>query len=97
MLVSYSIQFDLKSDLAAFFLNQDLLITETHAPDFMNRRLTSLWVISQQEKTFIITDASISNRLNLKTPLYVNPNNTIIPVIENKRKISFSSVPEFKI
>ncbi len=82
------ISFDPDSDLLAHWLNQGLFIIETTAPDGLGRRADGLWKISSDnQKTLLTTSLPIPNKLNNDITLYPNPDQTIIPLVENQKTL----------
>jgi len=83
-----TISFDPDSDLLAHWLNQGLFIIETTAPDSLGRRADGLWKISSEnQKTLLNTSLPIPNKLNNDITLYPNPDQTIIPLVENQKTL----------
>jgi len=83
-----TISFDPDSDLLAHWLNQGLLVIETTAPDGLGRRADGLWQISSDDqKTLLTTSLPIPNKLNNNITLYPNPDQTIIPLVENQKTL----------
>ncbi len=83
------VSFGSDSSFTVNWLNQNWFsVIETSAPDKFGRRIDYLWKIDNlQDKQLITNSMPITNKLNNNIALYINPENNILPLIENNDTI----------